>query len=150
MPPYFLDTSVLLKLYVQEQGSDILIGLAAGADARDLAISSLAEVELRSALRRREREGSLTAERIDEILAAFSQDLRDRFVRVPPSEHTINDALQIIDRRRLRAYDAMQLASCMSLREETKEHVTFVCADDELLAAARVEGFTTLNPLTDR
>lgn len=41
----------------------------------------------------------------------------------------------------LRAYDGIQLASAVAARDADGSVVTFLCADTELVAAARLEGF---------
>ena len=50
----------------------------------------------------------------------------------------------------LRAYDAVQLATAWSLNRDLvndgEAPLTFICADDRLLAVAQVEGLRTDNP----
>ena len=56
----YLDTSALLKLYVREPGTETMLRLAAAPQHR-LAVSGLAPVEFRCAVRRRERAGDIPA-----------------------------------------------------------------------------------------
>jgi len=59
----------------------------------------------------------------------------------------LEDTKALIDRRGLRAYDAIQLAACLGLRSTVSEQApTFVCADHDLLRAAASEGLEILNP----
>jgi predicted nucleic acid-binding protein len=52
-------------------------------------------------------------------------------------------AVSLLTRHALRAADAIQLASCMDLRDRLQIPSLFVCHDDRLLAAARREGLAT-------
>jgi hypothetical protein len=60
-------------------------------------------------------------------------------------------ACNAIDNYYLRAYDAMQLGGYVALRISIGEELEsiFVCADDNLLKAARDQGFPVLNPTVD-
>jgi len=55
MAVYYLDTSALVKLYVQELGTDVVLSLTGDLEEDRLAILDLARVEFRAAVRRRER-----------------------------------------------------------------------------------------------
>ena len=54
------------------------------------------------------------------------------------------DAQALLIRHALRAGDAIQLASCLYLRRETGEQISFAAFDDRLTSAARVEGLTVI------
>ncbi|HOA75724.1 MAG TPA: hypothetical protein PL151_03835 [Phycisphaerae bacterium] len=58
-------------------------------------------------------------------------------------------AQQLIQRHRLRCADAIHLASAVLLAMESGQSVCVVASDAELLAAARAEGFATLDPQAD-
>jgi len=65
----------------------------------------------------------------------------------PITETVLERACELIDRQGLRAYDAIQLAACLTLAVSPANTLaTFVCADHQLLDAARDEGLTVLNP----
>ena len=51
----------------------------------------------------------------------------------------------MIDTHRIRALDALQLASALSCRE--LDTVTFVCADRRLLKASTAEGLSAIDPV---
>lgn len=146
MATYFLDTSVLVKLYVEEVGSKEMIEIAGQPRAR-LAVASISRVEFRSALRRRQRSAEVDARTADAILARLDADLREAF-HVQPIEATVLErALDVIDRHGVRAYDAVQLAACLTLRASfPSERTVFSCSDAQLLRAAQAEDLETLNP----
>jgi predicted nucleic acid-binding protein len=127
-----------VKRYVREAGSDrVRDWLAAGTAAT----SRLTEVEVASALMRRWREGSFgTAER-DRALAALVADLGAlTIVEIAPP--LTSRARRLLERHPLRAGDAVQLASCLLLRDATGGPVAFAAFDARLNEAARAEGLT--------
>jgi uncharacterized protein len=144
---YYLETSALVKLYVREPGTDRVLALATRSSDNRLAILSLAQVEFRSAIRRRERSGEIPAFVATQLLDAFSRHLESRFVTQTITAFLLDIACALVDRHALRAFDAMQLAGYVVLRSSTgTETPVFVCADQELLTAAKHEGAPVLNP----
>lgn len=147
MPLYFLDTSALTKLYVREPGSDFMLGLANETRRGQFVLLSIASVELRSAVRRRERDGDIGREDAEQILESFSTHLESQFLRQPLTETLLDSANDLIDRHTLRAYDAVQLAGCLALRSSSSEgDLTFLCADRALCRAAVSEEISVINP----
>jgi uncharacterized protein len=145
---YYLDTSALVKLYVREAGTDWLLRLAGSAEIV-MHISSLARVELRAAVRRRQRIGDISDQIAGAILDQFKLDLSSLLVVQPITEWAIEESTRLVDRHPLRAYDTLQLAGCLTLnaaRNEGDQPTAFVCADAVLLAAARDEGLFGLDP----
>jgi predicted nucleic acid-binding protein len=55
------------------------------------------------------------------------------------------DARALLLRHRLRAGDAVQLASCLYLQREMSQSLRFVAFDDRLAEAARHEGLTVVS-----
>lgn len=55
------------------------------------------------------------------------------------------DARALLLRHRLRAGDAVQLASCLYLQREMNQPLPFVASDDRLTEAARHEGLTVVS-----
>lgn len=147
MGAYFLDTSALVKLYVREPGTDEMLELINFDDTHTLAVVSVTPVELRSAVRRRERDGDIATEDAAQVVERFTRQLETRFERVAVNEPLVEQALRLVDRHKLRAYDAMQLAACLQWRSGAGgDDVIFACADGALLSAAQAEGVATLDP----
>jgi predicted nucleic acid-binding protein len=144
----YLDTSALVKIYVQEKGTEQIRWLAHPDAGHRLAILSLSRVEFRAAVRRRARLGDIDAALADAVIRSFGQNLAGMFQMQPVSEAVLERAAEVVDRRGLRAYDALQLAGCIVLRATLGDEVEtqFVCADIELLEAARREGLKVVNP----
>jgi predicted nucleic acid-binding protein len=143
---YFLDSSALVKLYVQEPGTDRLLPLISGQPENRFAVLALSIVEVRSAIRRRQRAGDIDALVAGAILESVQSHMETRFIRQAINDTVIDSALEMIDRYALRAYDAVQLAGCLALCAIAAETFTFVCSDQRLLEAAQSERLGVLDP----
>ena len=147
MALYYLETSALVKLYVRELGTERLLALGERSAQNQLAILALAQVELRSAVRRRERSGEIASLVAAQLLVAFQRHVEGRLVMQSVNDVVLDIASVLVDRHALRAFDAVQLAGYVALRNSSGTNVpVFVCADKELLAAARQEGVPILDP----
>ena len=66
------------------------------------------------------------------------------WILVEVTAELTTDAQALLVRHTLRAGDAVQLASCLYLRRETGEQMSFAAFDDRLTSAARAEGLTLI------
>ncbi len=148
MASIYLDTSALIKLYIEEEGTERVLGLVADPDGVQAVILDLALIESRSAVRRREREGDISGEDADRILHRIEVDASSSFLVQPSTAAVMEEAARLIDRHPLRAYDAIQLAGCLMVRSRMPETLTFVSSDRRLCEVADREGLTTLNPVS--
>lgn len=147
MALYYLETSALVKLYVREPGTERLLSLADRSGDNQLAILALAQVEFRSAVRRRERNGEIPALVATQLLEVFKRHVEGRFITQAVTDFVLDLASMLVDRYALRAFDAVQLAGYAVLKTSAGADVpVFVCADQELLTAARQEGMPILDP----
>ncbi len=144
MAAYFLDTSALVKLYVREPGSNLLLELANSPHNR-LLISSLAAVEFTAAVHSAERSGRITISGGAELIASFRHDLSSRLIRRMITDSVLDNAVALTGYYPLRAYDAVQLATALAVAESGESSV-FVCSDINLLRAASAEGLSCVNP----
>ena len=133
----YLDTSALVKLYVEEEGS-ILVREAVQKSAT-VATSAIAYVEARAAFSRRRRERHLSSGNYRRIIQEFDSDWQ-HYVSLEVTDPLIRKAAELAEAHALRAYDAIHLASAKLLRERLGEPVLFSSWDANLLAAARREG----------
>jgi uncharacterized protein len=144
---YYLETSALVKLYVEEPGTRRLLQLAAGAAGNQLAILSLAQIELRSAIRRRERAGEISHLAAQQVLVGFQRHLEGRFLKQGVTDALLDSAAVLVDSYHLRAYDAVQLAGCLALKNPVNGVAPiFACSDRALLVAAQNEGVEVFDP----
>ena len=130
-----------MKRFVREPGAVSVRRLLKAGPA---AASRLSEVEVASALVRRAREGAFTAKERDRALASLADDLATLIIVEFTQEITTNARVLLL-RHRLRAGDAVQLASCLYLQREMSQPLPFVAFDDRLAEAARHEGLTVVS-----
>lgn len=130
-----------MKRYVREPGAVSVRRLLKAAPA---AASRLSEVEVASALVRRAREGAFSIEERNRALASLSDDFATLIIVEFTPEITAG-ARALLVRHRLRAGDAVQLASCLYLQREMSQPLPFVAFDDRLEDAARHEGLTVVS-----
>ena len=146
MAVYYLDTSALAKLYIEEIGSGRVADLVRDPERDHFAILEVSRVEFHSAVRRRERQGDISSAETADVLAQLDSDLQSLFVVQPMTAAVLEEAVAIIGRHPLRAYDALQLAGCIALNTGVgSQGFFFVCADEELLDAAMAEGIGVIN-----
>ena len=96
MALYYLDTSALVKLYVREPGTERLLGLTDRPDDNRLAILVLAQLELRSAIRRREKNGELSAALAAQLLGLFTRHVEGRFLTQPVTGFVLDIAAALM------------------------------------------------------
>lgn len=147
MASFYLDTSALVKLYIEEEGTARVVGLTEDPEDVQRIVLDVTQLESRSAIRRREREGDIKGADADRILKQIEEDASSTFLVQPTTSAVIEEAARLIDRHLLRTYDALQLAGCLVVRHGLPGPLTFVCADARLCEAASLEALTVLNPI---
>jgi uncharacterized protein len=135
----YLDTSALLKRYIQENGSEEvgkLLGLADG-----LGSSSITHTEMAAAMSRATRMGAFPQE---EAQAAWKDFLTDwaSLTRLKVSAPLIERAAALAWEYGLRGYDAIHLASALVWQDSLEMPVTLATFDRELWLAAQKAGMT--------
>ena len=133
----YLDTSSLVKLYVEETESP---NIAAMVDASKVAAASLiAYAEARAAYARRFRERAFSKNEYQLLLSAFEKDWKDYFI-IQVQNTLVKSAGDLAEKHGLGGFDAIHLSSAVTLKEEMEAPVYFSCFDAKLLAAAIAEG----------
>ena len=131
----YLDTSSLVKLYVDESGSADVRKLVEQAEI--VTASVVAYPEARAAFARRRRERSLTLAGCRRAKAAFEADW-PRVLSLDVSIPLARSAGDLAERHRLRGFDALHLATYLAVaREFSEENMRFSSADRTLERAAR-------------
>lgn len=136
-----MDTSALLKVYVEEEGSALVrdhLSPAAG-----LATSAITFVEAHSALARRRNVGGLPPGDYRRAVREFSEGW-EQYFRLEVGDEVLGEAARLAREHVLRAYDAIHLGSAVVFRSRVRTDVALASWDDELDAAARREGFSVL------
>ena len=133
----YLDTSALVKLYVEEAGSQEIKREV--EKSRIVSTSRVAYVEARAGIARKYREEELSKEEHDQVVEDLIRDWDNYFI-VEVSESVAKLGGTLAERQSLRGFDAIHLASALLLRNRTRLDVSFSCFDERLKAAAVAEG----------
>lgn len=139
----FCDTSALVKLYVDEEFSQLV--RAQARQARMLAASRIAWAESMAALARRAREAPADAKAVEVVRARLRGDW-PALALVEVTQALVELAGDYADTFALRGYDSVQLASARTLQQAASEAFCFACFDVRLNNAARVLGMQVLQP----
>ncbi|MDN5941706.1 MAG: type II toxin-antitoxin system VapC family toxin [Nitrospira sp.] len=132
----YLDTSAMVKLYVEESMSSEVAGAVEEAEA--VATSLIAYAEARAAFARARREARLSAQAYRHVVQEFIEDW-SRFVVVEVTDRIVKHAGDLAAQRALHGFDALHLASALNLRDRLTIPVTFLAFDQELTLAAKRE-----------
>ena len=128
----YLDTSALAKLYVQEAGRDRVETLTLACEA--VATSVIAYPEACAVFARRRASGEITGEEHARMVADFRQDWAGvNEIDLTPEVYRVAGEL-VVAHPRLRAMDAIHLASALEVR--TSAPIRFLTFDHDLQAAA--------------
>jgi predicted nucleic acid-binding protein len=139
----FWDTSAVVPLLLDEEASNPA-GVLRRADPM-IVVSWLTIIECASAIARAEHD-----EMVDrhEAGAAFTRldDLSRTWTEVEPTNDLRDIARRLLRAHRLRAGDAVQIASATLAAERRPATLEFVTLDDRLETAALKEGFMVIFP----
>lgn len=135
----YIDTSTLLKLVIEEAGSERAVTVWTAPDA--VASVSLIMVEARAALGAARTAGRLTAAQrrvavaeLDELVASLHM--------VALNDAVVSMAAELVEVEHLRGYDAVHLAAALTIGA-----TVFSSADTALCTAATRRGLHVANPL---
>jgi predicted nucleic acid-binding protein len=112
-----------------------------------LLVSVLAALEVRSAVRRREALGDISPNDAQQVIHTLLLET-GRLVELPITAPIVAQANSIIDTHRLKALDAVQLASAIVVSQSLSapQDLGFVTSDKRLAEAAQKENLATWNP----
>ena len=132
----YLDTSSLVKLYVEEDESSKVDAMVKTSDVT--ATSIIAYAEARAAFARRFREKAFGRREYDRVKEYFDMDWH-RFFILNVTGSLVTFAGDLAERHALRSFDSIHLASALILRRIIDSPLTFSCFDDRLEKAATLE-----------
>ena len=136
----YLDTSALVKLYVEEPGTqDVGTWID---EASTVVTARIAYAEGRAALARYRRQGALTARLLRSAVRSLDEDW-SRCTIVEITDGLVRRAGQLAERHALRGFDAIHLAAALELHGPTRT-VAFACFDQRLNEAAHRERLNIL------
>jgi uncharacterized protein len=136
----YVDTSTLLKLVIDEHGSDRAITIWTSGET--VASVALIAVEARAALAAAARGGRLTAKQHEAAKSEVDALVGDLHI-VESTEDLIAHAAELAEVEGLRGYDAVHLAAALLVGA-----TVLSSADPDLCSAAERRGLHVANPLT--
>lgn len=145
MAVYFLDSSTVVKRYVQETGTAWVQALTMPTAGHSLFVVRLTLVEIIAAVTRRERGGHLASQDAASAVADFQYDFAHQYLVVEVSALLVSRAAALARTHALRGYDAMQLAAALEVHVQAPA-LTLLSSDVELNAAAGAEGLLVDDP----
>lgn len=132
----YLDTSSIVKLYVEEEGSDSVRLLV--EEASLVTTTVVAYPEARSAFARLHREGCTTDQQHDRMKADLDRDWLS-FLTLNVTERIWRDAGQLAETYALRGFDSLHLASYLAMAGLDLSHPgRFSSFDQRLNEAAEI------------
>jgi predicted nucleic acid-binding protein len=143
----YLDTSALVKRYFREPHSDLIV--QKWQSATQIVTSSVAYAETMASIYRKKRESGLSDALIGEVVGFFHSDWQS-FIRVEVSDELNKYIDPLVKKYILRGFDAIHLASAMTIYEKLADDLVFACFDRKLLYAARSEGMQTAPASEDK
>ena len=150
MTGYFVDSSGLVKRYVQESGTAWVRNITRRNKSTYIYIARITAVEVTSAVARRRGDKKLSPSRASSILSRFRKHLAGRYLPLEITPDLVTEAMKLVNTHRLRAYDAVQLAAAIGLHRDWTTagfgKFVFVSADQKLNGAAQAEGLDVEDP----
>jgi len=137
----YLDTSALVKKYFKEKNSSEVI--SAWKLSLGIATSAVAYAELLAAVYRKASETRVKKPLIESVVNIFQEDWSS-FIIVEVN-HRLNETIhKVIGNHGLRGFDAIHLASALTIGSAVADNFVFACYDKRLKYAAQAEGLETL------
>jgi predicted nucleic acid-binding protein len=146
----FIDSSALVKRYVQETGTAWVRRLTRRKPSTVIYIAHITAVEVTCTVARRRKGRIITPAKATSLLRRFRQHLAGRYTVIEVTPDLLDAAIRLGNAHSLRAYDAVQLAVGLEVNRSHQADgfspVTFVSADRPLNDAAQAEGLTVDDP----
>lgn len=137
----YLDTSALIKRYINERGTEDVRVWVRAADM--LATSLITRAETAAGLTRLQRRDVIAQDDYMIALGQFRLDW-EGYHRIPINEELVARADLLACQHGLRGYDAIHLASALIWQEALMLPVALATYDQELAQAGRESGLQVL------
>ncbi len=146
MAAYFVDSSALVKRYVQEDGTAWVRSLTHYRTGNQIFLARITIVEVTSAIARSRAGRTIRSALASSFLSRFREHVAGRYTILEVTSALLADATTLANGHALRAYDAVQLAAALELNRISQGGMVLVSADKELNAAAAAEGLAVEDP----
>ncbi len=142
----YFDSSGLVKRYdPNESGSAAVVTLL--NSSQRIFTSALTQIEVISAFRLKERGKAFSAADVLQAVAVFEAHLKTQYDLIASNTDTYTDAKRSLLTYKLRAYDAMQIATALTIARVAKipiAQIEFYTSDSDQAVAAKAEGLTVV------
>jgi hypothetical protein len=149
MTVYFMDSSALVKYYIREPGTRYITGIMQNPMDKAV-IAEITPVETISAVSRQKHDGHIPPRAARAIRLLLDRNVAREYAVIRLSPAIVARAKDLLEAHRLRAYDAVQLASAEDsqarLANAGLPPLIFLAADNRLLTVASTVGLQTDNP----
>lgn len=136
----FVDTSALIKRYIDENGSENIDALMNQADR--VLVSAITEIEAHSIFKRLFTEKAIDNSDYGILLDEFGTDYQF-YSQIGLDDHVAANAKTLIAKYQLKALDSIQLGTAVLLKDEIN---FFVASDEKLITAGKKEGLKIIDP----
>ena len=136
----YLDTSALIKNYIEESGSDSITKMMYEADK--IYVSYITRIECISTFRRILHEENITEEEYKRLKNELLYDFK--YYTEIETKKALDNCENVIDKYQLKTLDSIQLSSAMYIKNELD---IFICCDTKLNDALKNEGLSIYNPI---
>jgi predicted nucleic acid-binding protein len=127
----FIDTSTLVKKYINEEGTDALFKVL--AKAKEIYVCELTYVEALNTFRRKFKNKEIAKVEYEQLVVNFNSDY-NCFKVIGWSEQLINESIKMIDKHMLKTLDILQLSSA-----KISKCQAFLTSDKVLFTASKKE-----------
>jgi predicted nucleic acid-binding protein len=149
----FLDTSVFVKIYFKEKGSDATISRCTDPNVV-LAASVLSFAEMHSEIARKYRAKEINLLELSQLRDRFERDWENLVVAIDLNQQTMAALPRLVEDQPLKAADAIQLSTALWLNNslvagkypEVDKVLEFCASDQILVECARKCGLLVFNP----
>jgi predicted nucleic acid-binding protein len=129
----YLDTSALVKRYIEEDGT---IEVNSLIDEADYSVTNLiSRAEVPAAIMRASRMNMISRDEAQEAIGRFRSEW-ESLQRLPVTGATVEEADNLVGNHDLRGYDAVHLAAAKIWQEAIGELILFATFDQKLRDAA--------------
>lgn len=150
MAAYFLDTSALVKYYLDEVGSDWVEQIIDEQPPNEILLAQVTGAEMIAAITRRSRQGRVLLADAGIVISVFRNHFKAKFHSVVIDSRIIEEAMRLAETHGLRGYDSIQLACALTVNEELvamgSPPINFISADAALNLVAQQEGLMVDDP----
>lgn len=146
MVTYFLDSSAIVKYYINEPGST-WIRTIVNSEIDRCIICTISIAEVASAIAQVQRSTMLSKKRMRQSYLKFRSDVRrGLFLAHAVNLQALDFAAELALKYPLKGFDATQVASALLASSILDQSVVFVSGDKQALNAAKNEGLYCENP----